>query len=196
MLIPIHPTLDLAQSKSTVYKPTHFAQTSKPLPTNGFFLPHNLLVNQLLQLLLAQVVLVLVKVKELLGDWRRGRLVLGVVVRLEVWVLERLLDGDALDGVEGQQLLEEVESHVGRVGEERAEGHLLLEGKRSDVLARASGLDAIIILHCWRAEDVEDEGKLVVVWERGVSHDSGARGERSREHKSTYSPCLGTGACR
>lgn len=177
MLIPVHPTLDLAQSK------IHGIQTNplcsdKQATSNKrlFFLPHNLLVNQLLQLLLAQVVLVLVKVKELLGDWRRGRLVLGVVVRLEVWVLERLLDGDALDGVEGQQLLEEVESHVGRVGEERAEGHLLLEGKRPDVLARASGLDAIIILHCWRAEDVEDEGKLVVVWERGVSHDSGARG--------------------
>lgn len=50
-------------------------------------LPHDFLVDQLLQLLLAQVVLVLVKVEELLGDWWRGGLVIRVMVRLEVWVL-------------------------------------------------------------------------------------------------------------
>lgn len=65
-------------------------------------LPHNLLVDKLLQLLLAEVVLVLIEVKEFLGDRRGRRLVLRVVVRLEVRVLEGFLHSDALNGVERQ----------------------------------------------------------------------------------------------
>jgi len=63
-------------------------------------LPHNLLVDEELQLLLCQVVLVLVKVEELLWNRVGGRLVIWVVVRLKVWVLERILDCDTLDRVE------------------------------------------------------------------------------------------------
>lgn len=65
-------------------------------------LPHNLLVNKLLQLLLAEVVLVLVKVKELLGDRGCRRLVLGVVVGFEIRVLQGFLHSDTLYGVKGQ----------------------------------------------------------------------------------------------
>ena len=67
-------------------------------------LPHDLLVDKLLQLLLAEVVLVLIKVKELLGNRGSGRLIIGVMVWLQVWVLEGLLDCDALDRVEGEEL--------------------------------------------------------------------------------------------
>ena len=54
------------------------------------------------QLLLGQVVLVLVKVEELLWNRVGRRLVIGVMVWLQVWVLERILDRDALDGVESE----------------------------------------------------------------------------------------------
>lgn len=41
--------------------------------------------------------------------------------------------------------------------------HLLLEWQRADVLASTAGLDAVVVFHGWRAEDVEDEGELVVI---------------------------------
>lgn len=80
-------------------------------------LPHDLLVDQLLQLLLAQVVFVLVKVEELLGDWGRCWLVLGVVVRLKVWVLQSFLHSNALNRVECEELLEQVEGQIRCLGE-------------------------------------------------------------------------------
>lgn len=81
------------------------------------YLPHNLLVDQLLQLLLAQVVFVLVKVKELLGDRGCCWLVLGIVVRLKVWVLQSLLHSDALNRIECEELLEQVEGQIRGLGE-------------------------------------------------------------------------------
>lgn len=74
-----------------------------------------------------------------------------------------ILDGDTLGWVEGQQLLEQVQGLIIALGEEGAEGDLLLKGERADVLAGSSRLDAVVVFHCWCAEDVQDEGKLVVV---------------------------------
>lgn len=127
-------------------------------------LPHNFLVDQLLELVLAQVVLVLVKVKELLGNWRCSGLVLGVVVGFEVRVLESLLHRDALDGVEGEELLEKVQSQLRSLGEEGLEGNLLLEGKRANVLSCTPALNAVVVLHRGCTENVENQGQLVVVW--------------------------------
>jgi len=126
-------------------------------------LPHDLLVDQLLKLLLSEIVLVLVEVEELLRNGCSGRLIFGIVVRLKVWVLECLVDSDALDGIECEQLLQEVESHVGGLGEHALEWDLLLEGERADVFTSAARLDAIVILHCRSAENVQDQGELVVV---------------------------------
>jgi hypothetical protein len=50
------------------------------------------LVSLTLQLFLGEVVLVLVKVEELLWDRIGTWLIIWVVVRLEVWVLEGVLD--------------------------------------------------------------------------------------------------------
>lgn len=126
-------------------------------------LPHNLLVNQLLQLLLAQGIFVLVEIEKFLRDRRRSGLVLGVVVGLEVWVLEGFLHRDSLHGVECEQLLQEVECQVGRLGEQGAERHLLLERQRADVLSCSSRLDAVVVLHGGRAEHIQDQSQLVVV---------------------------------
>lgn len=75
-----------------------------------------------------------------------------------------ILNGDALGRVKGQQLLEQVQGQVVALGEEGAEGDLLLKGERADVLAGSSGLDTIVVFHCWRTKDIQDEGELVVVW--------------------------------
>lgn len=126
-------------------------------------LAHNLLVDELLQLLLAQVVLVLIKVKELLRDRRCSGLIIRVVVGLQVRVLQSLLDCDALDGVKGKQLLQQIQGKFRSLREQCLEGDLLLEGQRTDVLAGTPRLDAIVILHCGSTKNIKNEGQLVVV---------------------------------
>lgn len=130
---------------------------------------HDLLVDELLQLLLAQVVFVLVEVEEFLRDRRRGGLVIRIMVRLKVRVLQGLVDRDALHGVEGQELLQQVEGEVGGLGEESAEWYLLLEGKGANVLACAAGLDPIVVLHGGCAKDIKDEGELMVVFRLSIT---------------------------
>lgn len=78
-------------------------------------------------------------------------------------MLECLFHRDALDGVEGEELLKEVQSQVRGLGEHGLEGDLLLEGKGADVLACAARFDSVVVLHGWRAKDVEDERQLMVV---------------------------------
>jgi len=79
-------------------------------------------------------------------------------------VSQGVFDGDALDGVEGQQLFQQVERQVRRLGKHGFHGDLLLEGQRADVFARPPRFDAIVIFHRRRAEYVEDQGQLVMVW--------------------------------
>lgn len=126
-------------------------------------LPHNLLVNQLLQLLLAQGIFVLVEIEKFLRDRGRSGLVIRVVVRLQVWVLEGILHRDSLHGVECKQLLQEVECQIRRLGEQGAEWHLLLERQRADVLSCSSRLDAVVVLHGWCTEHIQNQSQLVVV---------------------------------
>lgn len=117
-----------------------------------------------LELLLAERVLVAVKVEEAVGDGVCGWFVVWVVVRLEVGVAQGLLNRDALDGVEGEQAIEQIEGEVGRGGEELAPGNLLFKGQRAYVLARPSRLYAVVVLHCRGAEHIEDQSELMVVW--------------------------------
>lgn len=74
-----------------------------------------------------------------------------------------VLNRNALGRVESQQLLEQVQGLVVALGEEGTEGNLLLKGERADVLAGSSGLNTVVVFHCRRAEDVQDEGELVVI---------------------------------
>lgn len=114
-------------------------------------------------MLLAQIVLVLIKVEEFLWD-RAGRwLIIRVMVWLEVGVLKCLVNGNTLDRIESEKLLKEVKSKVGGLGEHLLEWNLLLERKRADVLASSAGLDAIVVLHGRRTKDVEDESQLMVI---------------------------------
>ena len=116
-------------------------------------------------MLLTQRILVLVEIKESLGDRGCGGLILGIVVRLQIRVAQSVLDGNALGRVEGQQFFEQVQGQLVALGEECSEGNLLLKGEGPDVLACPSGFDAVVVFHRWRAENVQDQGQLVVVWD-------------------------------
>lgn len=72
-------------------------------------LSHDFLVNQLFKLLFAECIFVLIKIEELFRDWRSGRLVFGIVVRLQVRVLQRVLNGDSLNRVERKKFLQQVD---------------------------------------------------------------------------------------
>jgi len=124
---------------------------------------HDLFEDELLELILGEVVLVLVEVEELFGDGCSGGLIFGIVVWLKVRVLESFVNGDTLDRVEGEKLLEQIEGQVRSLGKHGLERDLLLEGKRADVLASTARLDAIVIFHGGSAKNIKDERKLMVV---------------------------------
>ena len=65
---------------------------------------------------------------------RAHGLVGGVVPDLEVRVLERLLAGDALRGVEVEELAEQIDREGICAREERLEGHTRLNWQRTDVI--------------------------------------------------------------
>lgn len=100
--------------------------------------------------------------QELTQDGRR-RLVVRVVIGLEVRVRQRLLDGDALLGVEGEAALEEVDGERVGVGVERLERPTLLEGECAEVVARAVRGDGVEVVESGGSENVEDESELMVV---------------------------------
>lgn len=146
-------------------------------------LPHDLFVNQVcaivslivgrliwmkvertLQLLLAERILVLVEIKKTIWNWGSSGLIVRVMVRLQVRVPEGFFDCDTLGGVECEKSLQEVKGLVVALGEESLEGNLLLEGEGADVLARTAGLDSIVVLHGWCAQNVKDKGQLVMVF--------------------------------
>jgi hypothetical protein len=126
-------------------------------------LSHDLVVDELFQLLLAQVVLVLIKVEELLWDRASRWLIIGIMVWLEIGVLKSLVNSDALNWVESKELLKQVKCEIGGLGEHLLERNLLLERKRADILASAAGLDTIVVLHSWRTKYIEDESQLMVI---------------------------------
>ena len=74
-----------------------------------------------------------------------------------------IFDRDTLGRVEGKQLLQQIESQVVALGEQCLERDLLLERKGSDVFSRPARLDSVVVFHSWCAQDIEDEGQLVVV---------------------------------
>lgn len=77
---------------------------------------------------------------------------------------EGFFDGNPLGGVECEQSLQEIEGEVVALGEEGVEGDLLLEGEGADVLSSSAGFDSIVVFHGGCAQDVQDEGQLVVVY--------------------------------
>lgn len=142
--------------------------TKMPFPSkaeekSSTLLPHNLLVDELFELLLAQIIFVFIKVEELLGDRGSSRLIIGVMVRLKVWVLEGLLHCDTLDGVKGEELFEEVQGEIGCLREQRPERNLLLEWQRTNIFPGTAGLDAVVVFHCRGSQNVENQGQLMVV---------------------------------
>jgi hypothetical protein len=116
-----------------------------------------------LQLILTQRILVLVEIKKLLRDGLGGGLVFGIMVRIEIRMSEGVFDGDALDRVEGEELLQQIEGQVRCLGKHGLEGDLLLEGERADIFSRATGFDAVVILHGGGAEHVQDESQLMMI---------------------------------
>lgn len=118
---------------------------------------------ELLELVPAEVVFLTVKVEEVLGERRRARFVLRIMVRLEVRMLERLLDRHALLRIEGEGLGEEVDGGFRGVGVDVGKVALLAEGEGADVVARSSGVDGVELFEGRGSEDVEDESELVVV---------------------------------
>jgi len=130
----------------------------------GFLcLPHDLLVDKELELFLGQIVLVLIKVKESLWDWFGSWLIIWVVIWFKVWVLQGFLNRDALNRVEGEKLVEQVESLFVDLWEHDLPWYLLFEGKGANVLASSAGLDAVIILHGGSTKDIKNESQLMVI---------------------------------
>ena len=82
---------------------------------------------------------------------------------LQILVAERLLDGDARGGVEGEHLVEEVEGLRVGFGEELLEGAFGHVGKIADVVLGTGRADAGEGFFVGGAKDVQDLVELVDV---------------------------------
>ena len=141
--------------------------------------------------------LLLVEGEELGREDVGRRLVVGVVVRLEVGVCERVLDRDALLRVEGEAsvdisisvndldvlvrsggrryaLLQQVDRKRVRVGVDGRERLALLEGQRAQVVARAVRRDGVEVVERGCAKHVQDQRQLVVIYIRDTASQRGA----------------------
>lgn len=121
-------------------------------------------IYQFLKLLLGETVLVLVKVEKALGDRRHGRLVLGIMVWLQVWVAKGFLDCDTFCWVEGQELFQKIQCQGIGIGEHGGKGHSALEGQCADIIAGAARLDAIEILHGGCSQHIQNQVQLRVIY--------------------------------
>jgi len=85
------------------------------------------------------------------------------VVDRQVGVLEGLLDGDAVGGVEIEHLLEQVERIAVGVGVELDKWHLLALWHVANPVLSTGGADASEALIRGRAQDIDDQAHLVDV---------------------------------
>jgi hypothetical protein len=134
---------------------------------------HNLLVEKFAQLADAKLLLAGIELKVVRFERRARRFILGVVVGSEVGMLEEVLDRRPVLGVKGERAGEKVEGVGACVGKKGGKGAALADRKRADVLARAAGGDAVVFVEAGGAEDVEDEGELVVVVPAGKERAGG-----------------------
>ena len=118
----------------------------------------DLVVDEPLELLAAELLVRVVEAEERTRDRGRGRLVFRVVVRLEVGVREGVLDGDALLWIEGETLLEQVDRERVGVRIQRCKRLPLLERQRAKIITRAVGRNLVEVVEVGRAEDVKDAG--------------------------------------
>jgi len=81
-----------------------------------------------LELLLGQIVLVFIKVEESLWNWLGSWLIIWVMVWFEVGMLQCLFDRNALNRVEGEKLIEKIESLFIDLWKHDLPWNLLLEG--------------------------------------------------------------------
>ena len=79
-------------------------------------------------------------------------------------MLQSILDLDPPLRTEGQALLKQVDRQRVRVREQLRERLLLPERQRADVLARARRADRVEVVERRRAEDVEDDRQLVMIY--------------------------------
>ena len=94
---------------------------------------------------------------------RAAGLVGGVVPDVEVGVLEGCLDGNSTRGVEGEHVIQQVQSVRVGVREQAGEGALGHEGEVAHVLLSSWRADAGERLLVGRSEDVEDLVELINV---------------------------------
>ena len=139
----------------------HFDQSMRQHEAKS--LPHDLIPDECFELFLAQLLLVSIEVKEFFRDRFSCWLVFWVMVRFQVGVFQGFLDCDSLNGIERQQLLQQVQCKVRMLGEEDLEGNLLFERQASDILSSTSRLDAIVVLHGRRSQHIEDQSELMMI---------------------------------
>ena len=82
-----------------------------------------------------------------------------------------------------QSLVEEIDRFHRGVRKQRGERSPLADGQRSDVIARATGGDAVELLQTRRADDVEDEIQLVAVVAPGEQRSTGQHFGEDAAHR-------------
>ncbi|KAL7356268.1 hypothetical protein ACKS0A_06254 [Histoplasma ohiense] len=76
---------------------------------------------------------------------------------------QSFFDTDSFYWVECKEFLEQVQGQIGGLGEEGLQGYLLFKREGSDIFPSTTRFDAIIVFHGWCPQDIQDEGKLMVI---------------------------------
>ena len=74
-----------------------------------------------------------------------------------------LLDRDALGGVKGQKLLQQIQGQWVGVRKHGRERDPPLERQRPDIITRPTGFDPVKIFHRRCAQDIEDQVQLRMI---------------------------------
>lgn len=103
-----------------------------------------------------------IKLEEVRVERNRSGFVLGVVVRVEIRVLQALFDGHSLLGTERQSPLEEVDGRGARLGVQALEALASPDRKIAQIVTRPSRGYVVELLHWRRAQDIQNQLELIV----------------------------------
>ncbi len=81
----------------------------------------------------------------------------------KVWMPKRLPNFNAPFRAKGQTLLHQIDGKRIGFGEKTRKALLFAEGKRANILARSAGRNSIKVVYRWCSENVENDGKLMMI---------------------------------
>jgi hypothetical protein len=119
-------------------------------------------LQEFLEFVSSDVLLLKIKLEKVGVERNRSGLVLGVMVGVEVWVLQALFNGHSLPRAERQSPLEEIDGRRARLGVQALEALASPDRQITQIIPRSSRGHVVELLHRRCAQDVQNQLELIV----------------------------------